>query len=110
MIYYILQDGKVAETDDVAVLEEYLRSGRNVVAQTTINEDYRVSTMLMGRDLNTHGMIFPDLNLPKELFETAVIGGAPRVELFRHTTLEEARKAHEVICEEVRRKVAGQAE
>jgi hypothetical protein len=58
MIYYVLEDGKVVETEDPSVLEAAMVTGRNKVGDTQISERIRVSTQLMGIDLNVPGMIF----------------------------------------------------
>lgn len=108
MTYYVLENGKVVETDDPGVLEQALRTGTNSVGHTRINEEYRVSTMLMGRDLNLHGIMFPDMDVPKHLFETCVLGGPNGVDITRYSTLEEAQKGHEEICEQIRQRIAQQ--
>lgn len=108
MIYYVLEDGKVVETEDQNVLEQALRTRTNSVGNTQINEQYRVSTMLMGRDLNLHGIMFPDQDVPMHLFETCVLGGPKGVEITRYSTLEEAQKGHEEVCEQIRQRISEQ--
>lgn len=108
MIYYVLEGGKVVETEDPNVLEKAFQTGTNSVGNTQINEEYRVSTMLMGRDLNLHSIMFPGQDAPMHLFETCVIGGPKGVDITRYSTLEEAQKGHEEICEQVRQRVAQQ--
>lgn len=106
MTYYVLENGQVVETDDPGVLEKALATGANSVGNTQINESYRVSTMLMGRDLNLHSIMFPGTEAPMHLFETCVMGGPKGVEISRYTTLEEAQKGHEEICEQIRQRIA----
>lgn len=108
MIYYVLEEGKVVETEDPAVLEAALQTGTNSVGNTQINEEYRVSTMLMGRDLNLYSIMFPDQDVPQHLFETCVLGGPKGVEITRYSTLEEAQKGHEEICDQIRQRIAQQ--
>lgn len=106
MIYYVLEDGKVVETEDPSVLEAAMVTGRNKVGDTQISERIRVSTQLMGIDLNVPGMLFPHLGLPSKLFETCVLGGDNGVQIFRYSTLEEAQKGHENVCETERQRLA----
>ncbi|WP_408601959.1 hypothetical protein [Pseudomonas sp. PLMAX] len=108
MIYYVLEDGKVVETEDPYVLEQALSTGTNSVGNTQINDEYRVSTMLMGRDLNLYSIMFPDQDAPKHLFETCVLGGPKGVEVSRYSTLEEAQAGHEEVCEQIRQRIAQQ--
>lgn len=108
MIYYILENGIVVETEDPNALEQALRTGTNSVAKTEINEEYRVSTMLMGRDLNVHNITFEEQDVPKHLFETCLFGGPNGVEVTRYSTLEEAQKGHEEVCQTIRQRIAQQ--
>ena len=108
MIYYVLEEGKVVETEDPNVLEHALRSGANSVGRTQISDEYRVSTMLMGRDLNVHSIVFPEQDARQHLFETCVFGGPNGVEISRYSTLEEAQQGHEAVCKEIRQRIAQQ--
>ncbi|MNR23201.1 hypothetical protein D3C85_1402080 [compost metagenome] len=108
MTFYVLEGGKVVETEDPYVMEKALRTGSNSVAHTRINDEYRVSTMLMGRDMNVHGIMFPDLDVPQHLFETCVLGGPNGVDITRYSTFDEAQKGHEEICEQIRQRIAQQ--
>lgn len=95
--YYIMQDGKVFEVDDILTYGQYFENEDWIIARTQIG-DVLVSTVFLG--LNHR--FGPGAPL---LFETLVFGGELEREMERYETIDEARIGHEQMVNRVRASV-----
>jgi len=96
--YGLREDGSVYELSGVLEWAKLFETKDRTVARAEIDGSL-VSTVFLGLDHNYYR------SGPPILFETLVFRGPLDGEMERYSTIEEARKGHEAMCQRVRQKL-----